>query len=98
MDQSEPSYPLQFSVDFPVEPRNRLTVFFRLITVLPIGAILIFLEGGSIPVDQESRTAEFLSGLGAGAGFLFAAPLLMILFRKKYPRWWFDWNLALLRL
>jgi hypothetical protein len=21
----------------------------------------------------------------------------MILFREKYPRWWFDWNLQLLR-
>ena len=26
-----------------------------------------------------------------------SAPLLMILFRQKYPRWWFDWNLELLR-
>src|SRR5436305_180285 len=32
-----------------------------------------------------------------GGGFLFAGPLLMILFRRKYPRWWFDWNLELLR-
>ena len=28
-------------------------------------------------------------------GLLFAGPLLMILFREKYPRWWFDWNVAL---
>jgi hypothetical protein len=27
----------------------------------------------------------------------FLPPLLMILFRQKYPRWWFDWNLQLLR-
>ncbi len=26
--------------------------------------------------------------------YLFPAVLLMILFRQKYPRWWFDWNLA----
>ncbi|HYB23485.1 MAG TPA: DUF4389 domain-containing protein, partial [Solirubrobacteraceae bacterium] len=31
-----------------------------------------------------------------GTGLLFAPPLLMIVFRRKYPRWWFDWNLALL--
>ena len=24
-------------------------------------------------------------------------PLVMILFRQKYPRWWFDWNRELLR-
>jgi hypothetical protein len=23
--------------------------------------------------------------------------LLMILFRRKYPRWWFEWNLELMR-
>ena len=23
--------------------------------------------------------------------------LLLILFRQKYPRWWFDWNLELMR-
>ena len=33
----------------------------------------------------------------ATGGMLFLAPLLMILFRQKYPRWWFDWNLELLR-
>ena len=32
-----------------------------------------------------------------GAGLLFLPPLLMIVFREKYPRWWFDWNLELLR-
>ena len=32
-----------------------------------------------------------------GIGLLFLPPLLMILFRQKYPRWWFDWNLELLR-
>src|SRR5438128_9865109 len=33
---------------------------------------------------------------GAG-GLLFFGPLLMILFRRKYPRWWYDWNLELQR-
>ena len=39
--------------------------------------------------------------MGAGqlstGGILAFAPLLMILFRQKYPRWWFDWNVALLK-
>ena len=30
-------------------------------------------------------------------GLLFIPILLMLLFRRKYPRWWFDWNLELLR-
>ena len=33
----------------------------------------------------------------ASAALLFFGPLLMILFRQKYPRWWFDWNLELQR-
>jgi hypothetical protein len=33
----------------------------------------------------------------ANYGILFPSTLLMILFRKKYPRWWFDWNRELLR-
>lgn len=37
-----------------------------------------------------------MAASGAG-GLLFFAPLLMILFRQKYPRWWFDWNRELLR-
>ncbi|MBM3139873.1 MAG: DUF4389 domain-containing protein [Chloroflexi bacterium] len=32
-----------------------------------------------------------------GAGFVVFGPLLMILFRRKYPRWWFDWNLERMR-
>src|SRR5262249_39595341 len=38
------------------------------------------------------------TAVAAGAGgLLFFGPLLMILFRQKYPRWWFDWNLELQR-
>jgi hypothetical protein len=32
-----------------------------------------------------------------GGGILFFPTLLMIVFRQKYPRWWYDWNLELLR-
>jgi hypothetical protein len=33
----------------------------------------------------------------AAGGLLVFGPLLMILFRQKYPRWWFDFNLQLTR-
>ena len=36
-------------------------------------------------------------GTIGGGGILVLPPLLMILFRQKYPRWWYDWNLELLR-
>jgi hypothetical protein len=87
-------YPVQFSVDYPDRQLNRLTTFFRIFTVIPIlivlGALMNTTWGGGYG-DQS-----YYYGLG-GAAFLFIAPLLMILFRKKYPRWWFDWNLELLR-
>ena len=35
--------------------------------------------------------------VASSAGLVFLPPLLMILFRQKYPRWWFDWNRELLR-
>jgi hypothetical protein len=68
-------YPVQFSVDYPDRPLNRLSTAFRTIVVTPIAILLSTLSGG----------------------VLFFAPLLMILFRRKYPRWWFDWNLELQR-
>ena len=33
----------------------------------------------------------------AGGGALFLPTLLMLLCRRKYPRWWFDWHLELTR-
>ncbi len=80
-------YPVVFTVDHPTDTRNRLTVFFRIFAVLPIAVVLMTVSG--IYPSWE--------GAGAAGGLLFLGPLLMILFRRKYPRWWFDWNLNLLR-
>jgi hypothetical protein len=87
----QPAYPVQFSVDFPDRPLNRLTTFFRIFTVIPIGIVLGLVSGQT----WESSTGRYYVA-GAG-GLLFLAPLLMILFRLKYPKWWFDWNLELQR-
>ena len=73
--REQTGYPVQFSVDYPDRPLNRLSTAFRAILVIPIATLLGALSGG----------------------VLFFAPLLMILFRRKYPRWWFDWNLELQR-
>lgn len=41
----------------------------------------------------------YLLTLGSNSlGFLTAPLGLMLIFRRKYPRWWFDWNLNLVRL
>src|SRR5438094_9756622 len=87
-------YPLQYSVDYPDRDLNRLTTAFRLIVAIPI-----LIVAGSIGGHEEAFGAGRHAGtIGAGlGGLLFLAPLLIIVFRQKYPRWWFDWNLELLR-
>ncbi len=88
------SYPVSFSVDYPDRQLDRLTSFFRIFTFIPIGIVLGTVAGGTWDWSYRNGT----SGAAAGAGgLLFFGPLLMILFRQKYPRWWFDWNLELQR-
>ena len=54
--------------------------------------------GRSARTDVAVDVWQRHNGGAAGAGgLLFFAPLVMILFRQKYPRWWFDWNLELQR-
>ena len=84
------SYPANLKVDYPERNLNRLTSFFRLIWVIPIAIVLIFLIGTS----GDNNTKKEVMVIG-GIGFTFLPLVLMILFRQKYPKWWFDWNLAL---
>jgi hypothetical protein len=86
------SYPLTYSVDYPDRELNRLTTFFRLFTVIPIAIVLGTVAHATFGGGGDRETTYIAAG-----GLLFAGPLLMILFRKKYPRWWFDWNLNLQR-
>ncbi len=88
------SHPVQFSVDYPDRPLDRLTTFFRLFVTIPIAIVLGAVSGGTWQWTYPSGTTAVAGGAG---GLLFFAPLLMILFRQKYPRWWFDWNLELQR-
>jgi hypothetical protein len=88
-------YPVRFSVDYPDRPLNRLTSAFRIFVAIPILIVLGAVSGGGTWMDSYGRGGTYVAW-GAG-GLLFVAPLLMILFRRKYPRWWFDWNLELQR-
>ena len=85
-------YALTYSVDYPARELNRLTTFFRIFTIIPILIVLGTVEHYSYGGWGDRATTY----VGAG-GILVAGPLLMILFRKKYPRWWFDWNRELTR-
>src|SRR5881227_3858727 len=92
MQQS--SYPVQFSVEYPDRNLNRLTTFFRIFVAIPI-----LIVAGSLGHEGVSYANSHQGWQAAGGGgtLLFIAPLLMILFRQKYPRWWFDWNLEVAR-
>jgi hypothetical protein len=85
------SYPVQFRVDYPDRALNRWTTALRILIAIPILIVLESVSGGHF----TSRDGHLVT-YGAGAP-LFLGPLLMIVFRQKYPRWWFDWNLELQR-
>jgi len=87
---TQPTYPASLAIDYPDRALNRLTTFFRIFTVIPIAIILAAVSGS---LDWTLPSGWTL--LYAAGGILFLPPLLMILFRQKYPRWWFDWNIAL---
>jgi hypothetical protein len=86
--------PVQFSIDYPDRALNRLTTAFRIFVAIPILIVLGAVSGQTWQWSYEHGTTTMAAGAG---GLLFFGPLLMILFRQKYPRWWFDWNLELQR-
>jgi hypothetical protein len=89
---AQPAYPLTLEVDYPDRPLNRMTNAFRIVLLVPIAIVLAALTAfGASASDGDS------AGLVAVGGLLFLPPLLMIVFRGKYPRWWFDWNVELMR-
>jgi Domain of unknown function (DUF4389) len=91
------TYPVQVDVEYPDRPLNRLTTGLRVFTIIPIAIVLASVSGETWSwYDDSSAHATRTVAVGAG-GMLFLGPLLMILFRQKYPRWWFDWNLELTR-
>jgi hypothetical protein len=81
----EEPYPLRFSVEYPDRALNRVSTGFRIFAAIPIVIVLALLGG--------SGGGAF----AAGGGILFLPTLLLIVFKQKYPRWWFDWNRELLR-
>lgn len=88
------TYPVRFSVDYPDRALNRVTTGFRIVLAVPILFLLGTVSGGTWQWSYGEESTAVAAGAG---GVLFFGPLLMVLFRQKYPRWWFDWNLELQR-
>ncbi len=97
------TYAARLEVDYP-EKLDRFTTFFRLIWIIPIAIILGLISGTGETVTNTtilneagevvSRTSETAGGLVMG---ISAATALMIIFRQRYPRWWFDFSRELAR-
>src|SRR5664279_1136289 len=85
------TYAVRLEVDYPDRKLNRVTTAFRIFVAVPILVVLAVVSGGSIGAGRNH------GGMAMAGGLLVLGPLLMILFRQKYPRWWFDWNLELQR-
>jgi hypothetical protein len=90
MDRS--AYPIRFSIDYPDRPLDRLMTLLRPIVAVPILIVLGSVTGATWSWNSDNQDVV----LGAG-GLLVTGPALMIIFRQKYPKWWFDWNLELQR-
>jgi hypothetical protein len=94
-------YAARLEVDYP-ESLDRLSSFFRIIWAIPILIIAAFLSGSSgdtvTTVTETGETISRVTQSGGGiAGGLFLATAAMLVVRRKYPRWWFNFALELER-
>jgi len=89
-------YPARLEVAYP-DRHDRVTTLFRLVLVIPIAIVYgVLTSGVSQTVYDETGQAVGTASASIATG-LFAATLLMIVFRQRYPRWWFDFALELSR-
>ena len=91
-----PTYPARLEVDYATE-YNRVTTLFRVLLIIPIVIVYEVLTAGVTRTVYDSNDHVVSSTSGGVAGGLFVATVLMVLFRQRYPRWWFDFALELTR-
>ncbi len=88
-------HPARLTIDYPDRNLDRVSTALRLVYVIPIAIVLALIAGtagGDTAGESGTRIGAF------GGGVLVLPVLLIILFRNKYPRWWFDFNVQLVRL
>ena len=88
------SYPARLDIDYP-EKLDRFTTFFRLIWIIPIAIIASILSATAsstttVITNAGEKVSEVATSGGGIVAGLFVATMLMIVFRQRYPRWWFD--------
>lgn len=97
MEEVSVDRPIHLNIDYPDKKLDRLTSFFRPVTAIPILIIFGLLAGEPFMWEQEMWGLHWNWGLQNIPAFVVLPTILMILFRQKYPRWWFNWNLNLVR-
>lgn len=93
MVASQQTYAARLEIDYP-DRLDRVSTLFRIVLVIPIAIVLSLVSASATStrdIYQSGELVERTTSTGGGiAGGLFAATALMILFRQRYPRWWFD--------
>src|SRR3989442_5153271 len=90
-------YPLQLTVEYPDRDLNRLTTALRIIVAIPVLIVLGAIGGAEWSSWSDGNGGNGATMAAGGGGVLFFPVLLMIVLRQKYPRWWYAWDLELLR-
>jgi hypothetical protein len=96
MPSAPPVYPARLEVDYP-DQHNRVTTLFRLVLVIPIAIVFGVLTSGTTRTVYDHSGHAVSTSSGGITGGIFVATVLMILFRQRYPRWWFDFGRELTR-
>ena len=93
---SPSTYPARLEVER-TDHYDRLRTFFRLLMVIPIAIVYAALTAGATSTVTHESGKTVTTTTGGIVSGLFVATLLMILFRRRYPRWWFDFARELTR-
>lgn len=83
-----------FDVDYPDRPLDRLSSALRPLYLIPIAIVFAAIGGWTTSWGDAGDTTTVAIG---GTGLLFLPPMLLLVFRRKYPRWWFEFNRELIR-
>ncbi len=90
-------YAARLTIDYP-ERLNRLTTAFRILLIIPIVIVLALVAGAAPGGGLREQGGEVARDSGGSfAAGLGLATALMLLFRQRYPRWWFDFQLQMAR-
>jgi len=93
MEESDVAKPTTLQIDYPDRELDRLTTFLRLPAAIPILIVLGSLSGAPFFWEHGPWRWE----LSVVPALVVAPTALLIIFKQKYPRWWFDWNLQMTR-